>query len=157
MEPRNKRNTNHWHPDIPKCYKHTHWIVLAMVFENFLFKFPICHFLDVYPKFLPVLGFSAIEGPRNSRNQHRHGRHCWYVDAGRSFDQPGGQCSCKCVNLPETTLGCHMLLKYTLVEVVKLYVSGQIIVFFTNLDFPDIRGFPFLSYLFGGPGRVRSL
>ena len=29
--------------------------------------------------------------------------------------------------------------------------------YFTNLDFPEIRGFPFLSDLSGEIGRVRSL
>ena len=33
-------------------------------------------------------------------------------------------------------------------------IHGQ---YFTKLDFPEIRGFPFLSYLLGAPGRVRSL
>ena len=127
-----------------------------MIFDNFyIFKFPICHFLKVLQhlwisNFLPVLGFSAIEGPRNSRNQHRHGRHCWYVDAGRSFDQPGGQCSCKCVTLPETTLGCHMLLKYTLVEVVKLYVSGQFS-YFHQPRFPWYKGISLPQLPFWGP------
>ncbi len=39
---------------------------------------------------------------------------------------------------------------------IYIYITGQIIIF-TNLDFPEIRGFPFLSYLLGEIGRVRSL
>ena len=37
------------------------------------------------------------------------------------------------------------------------YESGQMEEYFSNLDFPEIRGFPFLSYSFGFFGRVRSL
>ena len=84
----------------------------------------------------------------------------WFLQRLPSYE-------CLDVDLPPTTVflrnkcwwgKLHGMKNGEFLRVLKIYmyISGQIKIYFTKLDFCEIRGFPFLSYLFRWD-RVRSL
>ena len=84
--------------------------------------------------------------------------HSWATEQTIMDLRPTRLCPYTCYAVTSVT-SCHELeIPTPIYHIISyIYISSQIIIlqYFTNLDFPEIRGFPFLSYLLGW-GRVRS-